>query len=138
MTTDVLCTAFSKVMSRSRKAKPWVLHVEADSDIQEIVAQICKPIADFESANSIQAAKQRLLESSFDLLLLEWDMPDGQGQAVLDSLKQLKQAPPVIILSASEAGNQQLDEVEAEVIKSLTSNEELFNTINEVLSRYHH
>lgn len=138
VTAETLRASLTKVMSRSRKAKPWVLHVEADKDIQEIVAQICKPIADFESANSIQAARRRLEDSSFDLLLLEWDMPDGQGQEVLDHLKQLNNAPPVVILSASEAGNQQLDAVEAELVKSLTSNEELFNTINEVLSRYHH
>jgi DNA-binding response OmpR family regulator len=52
-------------------------------------------------AASVEEAKRAVSERDFDLVLLDWNLPDGDGIALLRSWREQKIAFPVLVLSAN-------------------------------------
>jgi len=59
-------------------------------------------------ADSIAQARQKLAETQFDLLILDINLPDGSGLALLRTLRSHGDATPAILLTANDL---ELDEV---------------------------
>lgn len=53
------------------------------------------------TASSIAEAKHAMEQRSFDLVLLDWNLPDGDGITLLRSWREQKIAIPVLVLSAN-------------------------------------
>ncbi|MEN9245312.1 MAG: ATP-binding protein, partial [Thermostichales cyanobacterium SRBZ-1_bins_19] len=111
-------------------ARPRILHIEDDPDIVKVVGLIVQDLAEVIPAPSMQAALQALQEQSFDLILLDWSLPDGSG---LDLLTHLQQAVPVVVFSASDVAQEVGENVAAALIKSQTSNQKLIETIRRLI-----
>ncbi len=54
---------------------------------------------------TVWEAIARLSSESFDLIILDFDLDDGKGTEVLDFLRTLPKAPPVIAASSHTEGN---------------------------------
>lgn len=54
-------------------------------------------------------AREQLSHSTFDILLLDLGLPDGDGMALLRELRRQRQQVPVLILTARDALEQRLD-----------------------------
>lgn len=52
-------------------------------------------------AASVAEAKQAMEERNFDLVLLDWNLPDGDGISLLRIWREQKIAIPVLVLSAN-------------------------------------
>lgn len=52
-------------------------------------------------AASVAAAKQAMGERNFDLVLLDWNLPDGDGISLLRAWREQKIAIPILVLSAN-------------------------------------
>lgn len=112
-----------------------ILHVEDDPDNIEIVAQILKDRATIVAATSLKAAQHRVLNSRFDLVILDVTLPDGNGMDLISYMRANgKQATPVLVFSASETPNELQNLVSASLVKSKTTNEELVGCIGRILS----
>lgn len=59
-------------------------------------------------ADSIAQARQKLAETQFDLLILDINLPDGSGLALLRTLRSHGDSTPAILLTANDL---ELDEV---------------------------
>ena len=116
--------------------QPQILHIEDDRDLAQVVAEVLSSHGEITLAENLVAARALLLERSFDLIILDLGLPDGRGETLLPLLKELDGvAPPVIIFSAHEAPESLSDSIQAVLLKSRTTNEELLNIVHKVVGK---
>lgn len=115
--------------------KKKILHIEDDVDLCRIVAIVLEDLADIEFAHTVLEAKDKLLKNSYDLILLDLNLPDGSGLSILRDLPQLCNNTPVIIFAAADI-QETIDDtgyVRTTLIKSKTTNETLRREIKNLI-----
>ena len=132
-----LILGLRRVIRGMAAGKPRILHVEDDLDIQRIAATIAQDFATFEFAATLQEARTRLRERHFDLVLLDLSLPQGSGWDLLGDIEALERPLPVVVFSAIEVEREQRIRAAAVLLKAKTSNEELLQTLQRVLSQTH-
>jgi signal transduction histidine kinase/DNA-binding response OmpR family regulator len=128
-----LTSALHKALAHGHKAR--ILHIEDDHDIIQITQTLLEGIADYSYACTITDAKAMLAQRLFDIILLDLMLPDGSGLELLDMIKQ--QRGQVIIFSGHEPTVDTREQVNAVLIKSKTSNQQLLNTVKQIINREH-
>ncbi|MES2817537.1 MAG: CHASE domain-containing protein [Pseudomonadota bacterium] len=113
--------------------KARVLHIEDDHDLRQVIAEQGRELARFIGANSLAQARMRLSEQSFDLILLDLGLPDGNGLELLDLLHHQHPGVPVVVLSAQELTAEQLGQVEAALAKSRTDTQHFLELLSRLL-----
>ena len=81
---------------------PVILHVEDEPDVHMIVSTLLKGTAKVVWARTLQAAREQLANSSFDLALLDIGLPDGSAIELLDTLNQHSPPIPTVMFSAQD------------------------------------
>jgi two-component system phosphate regulon response regulator OmpR len=81
---------------------PHVLHVDADDSTALILATLLVPEIRVSRAPTLAAAAARLAEEKFDLIILDVDLPDGDGQALTDTVRARGCHTPVLLYSARQ------------------------------------
>ncbi len=114
--------------------KPRILHVEDDPDVVRVLAVVLAGEAELVSARSLEEARRLLKREPFDAAILDLDLPDGLG---LDLLPQLKapggRALPVIVFSAAELPREMARKVDAALVKSRSTNQDLVATLHALI-----
>jgi PAS domain S-box-containing protein len=114
--------------------KPRILHVEDDHDIFQVVQTALSDRAEVIQSGSLSDARARIRGEKFDLLILDIGLPDGSGLELLPVLRGTPHAAtPVVVFSAQELSPRTARHVQATLLKSKTSNEELVSTISDIL-----
>jgi len=121
------------VFDHDRIARPRVLHVEDDPDVRQVLRSIGGGVADFDHADTLQEATEKLRLERYDLIVLDLGLPDGPGMDVIAQLKKLGQKTPVMIFSGRNVSRSEASQVASVLIKSHTSNRELLDTIKKLL-----
>lgn len=87
-----------------------ILVVEDDPDIGESVRKSLEAERyNVDLANSISAAKAYLIAFSYDLLILDWELPDGDGVALCKEERKKGASTPILLLTArSDASDVEL------------------------------
>ncbi len=67
-----------------------------------IIMALAGPERTVEHASTIARAQEVLPHEHFDLLILDLNLPDGSGLALLRQLRQAGQAVPIILLTAND------------------------------------
>ena len=115
-----------RVLSGLRRAlsniqgKPRILHVEDDPDLRMVVAEQARNLAEFIGAGNLVEARQQLARGSWDLVLLDMLLPDGNGSTLIEEIHQYHPGLPIVVLSSTELSTEQLSSVEAALAKSRT------------------
>jgi PAS domain S-box-containing protein len=112
---------------------PRVLHVEDDHDLRLVVAEQGRELAEFIPADSLAEARRLLAEQSFDLVLLDLGLPDGNGLELVDELQRQRPGLPVAVLSASEVDSSELAGVSATLAKSRNDGQHFLHMLNRLL-----
>ncbi|WP_448561266.1 PAS domain S-box protein [Trichothermofontia sp.] len=149
-----LLTVVQQAVAQSSATRPRILHVEDDPDILQVTTVILRDLAEVVPAPSLAIARQQLQTQTFDLILLDWTLPDGSGLDLLHDLHKLvatsatvvlspsanvssgKVTPPpipVVIFSAQDLNLETAHQVAATLVKSRTSNQELIQTIQNLV-----
>ncbi len=111
-----------------------ILHIEDDPDVVEVLTQMLQAFAEVDNAPSVAAARQRLADGSYHLVILDLGLPDGSGLELLPLLRDPHRKPiPVMIFSAQDVGQDTAQKVAAVLIKSRTTNTELVNAIKSLI-----
>lgn len=132
---NLLIRSLRHAMEGMTEGKPRILHVEDDLDIQRITAAIVQDFANFEFAATLEEARACLLAQTYDLVLLDLTLPGESGWDLLADIEALERPPPVVVFSASEVDRAQGLRATAVLIKAQTSNDELLQTLQRVLSQ---
>lgn len=83
---------------------PHILHVDADDATALILATLLVPEIRVSRAPTLEAAAARLAQEKFDLIILDADLPDGDGQALTDTVRARGCHTPVLLYSARQPG----------------------------------
>jgi len=133
---DRLARGLRAAVHAGTGAQPRILHVEDDLDILSVVAALVGDSARLVSARTLKDAVRLLTAETFDLVILDLGLPDGSGENVLPLLQRgAGKGTPVIIFSAQEVSRDMVASIEAVLVKSKTTNEELLRTIKSYVAR---
>lgn len=132
---DRLLEVVSRNVDSGRGRASRILYVEDDDDLVEVVRVLLRGTADVVAAGSLKEARDLLSKEDFELVILDIGLPDGSGLTLLPSLKpEDSRSIPVIIFSGDEIGPEVASEVEAALVKSRTSDDQLLATVRSLLA----
>lgn len=115
-------------------AQPKILHIEDDMDIIEIVQALMEDLGDYQYATTVRSASRLIEKNSYDLIILDIELPDGSGLEILD---EIKNDIPVVIFSDQESASMVNAKVAASLTKSRANNSELISTVKHFLQQHH-
>ncbi|HEX7113569.1 MAG TPA: response regulator [Steroidobacter sp.] len=125
-----LLIAIRNALAGVRDRRPCILHVEDDTSLTQLVEELLKPEADVIAAYSLAQARELLVRRGYDLVILDIALGDGSGLELLPQLHERGGlAPPVILYSATEASREVSGLVQAALVKSRDSIEQLLATV---------
>lgn len=121
---------------RTNDNRPLILHIEDDADLSGILANALSDRAEIIQAPTLHNAEELLKQRNFSLVILDINMPDGNGISLLDRLTTLTSYPvPWLILSAYEAGREVQERVAATMVKSRVPEAKVIETILKVMQQ---
>lgn len=130
---DLLVLSVRRAVAGMQAGKPRILHVQADLDIQRIVAAVAQDVASFTSAATLDEARALLREQPFDLVLLDLGPGKESSWDLVEDIDALDPRPPVIVFSPSDTDLAEDKRAEAVLLKARTSSMELLSTIQRIL-----
>ena len=117
-------------LARYGDDRPRILHVEDDPDVASVVQAVVEDVAEVEVVATLAEARRRLAGDNFQLVILDLTLPDGNGEELLPLLRHNTGGSiPVVVFSASEIEADLAESVNKALVKSLTSNEQLLDSI---------
>lgn len=88
--------------SKPMAPAPHVLHVDADDAAALILATLLVPEIRVSRAATMDSAAARLERERFDLVIVDADLPDGDGQVLVDAVRARGCHIPVLLYSARQ------------------------------------
>jgi len=128
-------SAVNRAQRVKASGSPKVLYVEDDADLVDITKAMLKGVIEIIPAKTKEAGERLLLTEKFDLVIIDISLPDGSGLDLLDLIRDDgSRLTPVIIFSGHEVSSAIAGRVEAALVKSRVSNEELVETIKSLIA----
>lgn len=118
-------------MSYELHPAPRVLHIDPDEDSAVVLATLLAPEIQVVHAASYGQAHSLLQQSAFALVVIDPDLPDGDGHTLIRQLRQRDQETPVLLYSASQPMLQH--QAHAFLPKPWTSPRQLWRTVSHML-----
>ena len=113
------------------RAAPRVLHVDGDGDAALVLATLLVPETQVTHVHTLAAAKRAIAHERYALVVLDPDLPDGDGAALIAALREAQAATPVLLYSARHPDGRA--EVHAFLPKPWTSPRQLWRTVSQLL-----
>jgi len=114
-----------------RRDVPCVLHIDADDDAALVLATLLVPETEVVHAATLAEARRLVARQHFALVVLDPDLPDGDGMALLAELKQSGSKTQALLYSARQPGLR--GPVYAFLPKPWTSPRQLWSTVTRLL-----
>lgn len=118
---------------KNKDHKPVILHVEDDESIALTIAAILGSHAEIVLAQTIEQARKYLNENTYDLMILDLQLPDGSGLDILSLISDEKKIP-VIVHSSTEV-SETLNNVNAVIHKGYLDPKDLLKTVKELIAQ---
>ena len=106
-----------------------VLHVEDDNDIHQILRTVAGQTINFMQVTTLADARSAIRLEPFDVIILDVKLPDGVGMELMKDISQLQANARVIVFSGDEAASENVLGVEAVLLKSLVSMDDVIKSI---------
>jgi len=132
--TERLASTLKKTIFKADNQPATILHIEDNDDLIEMMSGLLANKASLIQAKNFQIAKEKILSEQFDLIILDIGLPDGNGLDLLPLINQQKPLVPVLIFSAQAVEKEMVNKVDAALVKSKISNEDLISVIKSLIS----
>lgn len=111
------------------RRKVNILHVEDDHDFAEVLEGALTEFATVEHAKSLLVAKKRIATGRFDIIILDWSLPDGDASTLMNQISLRQPDAKIIGLSAN---SYQSDDPRlfANMVKSRTELSSVVESVN--------
>ncbi|MBU1670305.1 MAG: PAS domain S-box protein [Actinobacteria bacterium] len=88
--------------------KPTILVIEDEAEVAQILESLLerKLSANVKTATSLSAARERLRSGAYDVITLDYKLPDGSGLELLQEIASSEDHPPVIMVTGH--GNEEV------------------------------
>jgi CheY-like chemotaxis protein len=113
-------------------AAPRVLHIDSDHDTALVLAALLVPETQVTHVPTLAAAQELLQNEQFALVVLDPDLPDGDGTDLLADLRRQQRHARVLMYSARHPEQHQAGN--AFLPKPWTSPRQLWRTVADLLS----
>ena len=113
----------------------FVFITRADVDLHDVIRTMAGSGFDIELATTVREARQRIALERFDVVILDINLPDGSGWELLPLIRDRQPEARVVILSGTDTTEDEINRVEAVLLKSQVSAHELLDAIGR---RIHH
>ncbi len=131
---DRLNKALHLALRKSNDHPAKILHIEDNKDLIEMMSGLLNGKASLIQASNLQAAKEKITHNDFDLIILDIGLPDGNGLDLIPVINKQNPLIPVIIFSAQSVEEDIINQVDAALVKSKVSNEELVKIIKQLIA----
>jgi DNA-binding response OmpR family regulator len=144
LTKPVTETTLRKVLDACvhHAGKRHILHVEDDPDTVVIVREILRNVAgdtvQLEVALSLRVARELLEQRRFDLVVLDVNLPDGNGLDLVPLLRTTNRQAALLILSAEDVRVRGHVMIQASLNKARMENDQLAAAIGRLLAETRH
>lgn len=128
-----LLSVMHKLVNEKLGELPRILHVEDDLDLVRIVTSLLDNVAEIDHAGTLKQAISLLQSTDFDLILLDLNLPDGDGLDLIHELQTSCPDVPVVIFSSEEVNMDTVEQVKAVLLKSRVDNTQLVQTIHKLI-----
>lgn len=118
-------------MSFELHPAPRVLHVDPDEDSAVVLATLLAPETHVVHAATYEQAQTLLAQGEFALMVIDPDLPDGDGHTLIRAIRQHDQHMPVLLYSASQPMLHH--QAHAFLPKPWTSPRQLWRTVSHML-----
>ncbi|SDS28309.1 Signal transduction histidine kinase [Halopseudomonas xinjiangensis] len=126
-----------KAILRPAGGRPSILHVEDDTDLRTLLANLLAPLdVDVVGVGSLAEAREALTRSHHDLAILDLMLPDGDGSELIGELAKASPPTPVIIFSALDSPVAESRLVLKRLVKSRHESDELASLIQQLLHHW--
>lgn len=112
-----------------------ILYIEDDADLTKIMTSLVGDEITVISVSTLEEAKEIIQKEPFDLVILDIELPDGTGLDILPILQSYAKMTPVIIFSGNNITTDIINRVDAALIKSQATNDELIKTIKSLIKK---
>jgi DNA-binding response OmpR family regulator len=85
-----------------------ILFVENHSEFVAIAIREFFADASVRVAASVEQAKKEMATTTFDVILVDYDLEDGKGTQVIEHARRKEENTPIIAISSHPFGNQRL------------------------------
>jgi DNA-binding response OmpR family regulator len=126
---DLLLNRLAKQINGSAHKQMKVLHIEDDTDLQDVIRGMAGDNFQFTAAATISEACDAIETQTFDAIILDLVLPDGSGWDLLPLIKKKQQQARVVLLTGTEPSLEQIREVEATLLKTRVSARELIDAL---------
>lgn len=110
-----------------------ILHVEDDDSTLLLIRGALGNLAELVQTTSIQKASELLKTQEFDLVILDFTLPDGSGQSLLKDLRSRIEPPEIIVLSGHEL-TKNIPDVNRVLTKGRYQMKDLIQYVSDVLA----
>lgn len=110
---------------------PRVLHIDADGDAALVLATLLVPETRVTHVHTLAAAERAIQTEHFALVVLDPDLPDGDGASLIACLRQTHAHTPVLLYSARHPESR--EQANAFLPKPWTSPRQLWRTVSQML-----
>ena len=97
-----------------------MLHLEDDSYFAEIIKRGLADKAKLTNVRTLAQAREALKYDTFDLVVIDWNLPDGNGRDFIDDIEKQQPQARIISLSATDTVIRDL-RIDHEMVKSRTN-----------------
>lgn len=109
-----------------------ILFVEDNAQFRQVVIRTFLSEHEVTEAPTLEEARALLAENNYDVVLLDYHLPDGKGIELLDDDFPVRMVGRVVAVSSMEACNRRL--MEAGAVASV--NKQRFGLLGDVLKRF--
>ncbi|BAL24108.1 PAS domain S-box protein [Azoarcus sp. KH32C] len=127
--SSVSTDAIRERQADSPPARQRILHIEDDADVFSFISELAKDLADFDHAPDLDTAHRKLAEHVYDLVILDFALPDGSGWELLPLISAQTPPPRIVVFSASDVSQYDAQHFAACLVKSNTDNARLLGTL---------
>lgn len=131
-----LLSSIERAIAVKEKEMPHILHIEDDFGVQKVISSVLQSTATVSNANNLNSARKLLENETFDLIILDLSLPDGNGLDILPAINNNNKDIPVIIFSAQDIDENIAKRVDAVLLKSKTTNQDFLHSIKLLIKPY--
>jgi DNA-binding response OmpR family regulator len=110
-----------------------LLHVEDSKSFQQYIGAILSGIVEITWASTLKEARLLIKDSKFDLILVDFTLPDGSGSDLIKELAAQDPTIPVIVFSAHDITNTMVN-VSKVFVKGHFNEQDLIKAVRSVCS----
>lgn len=133
---EILQSTINEIMLKKNKNKANILHVENDVDTLNLIRVSLKDIANVTTATTISDAEILLNTSVFDVIILDYKLPDGNCTNLVNTISNtINKDAKLAVFSAYDISASLSNLVDAVIPKTKVSNEQFCECIKEFICK---